>query len=64
LSFAVASMIDIGLEARQEILSSRSVLERLRQLDVVLSAALGTILTRAEVHTIAKTNGRGVHVGP
>ena len=64
LSFAVASMIDIGLDARQEILVSRSPLERLRHLDRVLSAALGTIVNRAQVHTLAKTNGRGAHVQP
>jgi Lon protease-like protein len=64
LSFAVASMIDIELDARQELLASRSPLERLRQLDQVLSAALGTIVDRAQVHTLAKTNGRNVHVQP
>ena len=64
LSFAVASMIDIDLDARQQLLSSRSPLERLRQLDQVLSAALGTIDDRAQVHTLAKTNGRNVHVQP
>ena len=64
LSFAVASMIDIGLEARQELLASRSPLERLRQLHALLSDALGAIVARAEVHTIAKTNGRGAHVQP
>ncbi|HZI42866.1 MAG TPA: LON peptidase substrate-binding domain-containing protein [Gemmatimonadaceae bacterium] len=62
LSFAIASMIDIGLDARQEILSSRSPLERLRHLDGVLSAALGTIVDRAQAHTLAKTNGRGAHL--
>lgn len=62
LSFAIASMIDIGLDARQEILSSRSPLDRLRHLDTVLSAALGTIVGRAQVHTLAKTNGRGPHL--
>ena len=61
LSFAVTSMIDVGLDARQDILSSRSPLERLRHLDRVLSAALGPILARAQTHTLAKTNGRGAH---
>ena len=64
LSFAVASMIDIGLDARQELLASRSPLDRLRQLDQVLTAALGTIVDRAQVHTLAKTNGRNAHVQP
>ena len=62
LSFAIASMIDIGLDARQQILASRSPTERLRQLDGVLSAALGTLATRAQMHTLAKTNGRGAHL--
>ncbi|HEY7233724.1 MAG TPA: LON peptidase substrate-binding domain-containing protein [Gemmatimonadaceae bacterium] len=61
LSFAIASMIDIDLDARQELLSSRSPLERLRQLDRVLSTALDTIVGRAQAHTLAKTNGRGAH---
>lgn len=64
LSFAVASMIDIDLDARQLLVASRSPLERLRQLDQVLSAALGTIVDRAQVHTLAKTNGRNAHVQP
>lgn len=64
LSFAVASMIDIGLDARQELLASRSPLERLRELDQVLSVALGTIVDRAQVHTLAKTNGRNMHAQP
>ena len=62
LSFAIAAMIDIDLDARQELLSSRSPIERLRQLDRVLSAALGTIVSRAQMHTLAKTNGRGAHL--
>ena len=61
LSFAIASMIDIGIDARQEILASRSPTERLRHLDGVLTAALSTIVGRAQVHTLAKTNGRGAH---
>ena len=64
LSFAVASMIDISLDARQELLASRSPLERLRELDHVLSAALGTIVDRAQVHTLSKANGRNAHVQP
>lgn len=61
LSFAIASMIDIGIDARQEILASRSPTERLRHLDGVLTTALDTIVGRAQLHTIAKTNGRGAH---
>jgi Lon protease-like protein len=64
LSFAIAAMIDIGLDAKQALLSSRSPMARLRDLDQVLSAALGAITMRAQVHTVAKTNGRGAHVQP
>ena len=64
LSFAIGSMIDIGLDARQELLASRSPLARLHQLDLLLSAALGTIVSRAEVHVLARTNGRGGHAKP
>jgi Lon protease-like protein len=64
LSFAIAAMIDIGLDERQALLASRSPLARLRQLDTVLSAALGAIVSRAKIHTVAKTNGRGAHVQP
>lgn len=64
LSFVIAAMIDIDLETRQALLSSRSPLERLRQLDALLSSALGGLVKRAQVHTLAKTNGRGSHVKP
>jgi Lon protease-like protein len=64
LSFAIASMIDVGIDTRQQLLSSRSPTTRLRELDTVLTDALSTLTIRAEVHTIAKTNGRGAHVKP
>jgi ATP-dependent Lon protease len=61
LSFAIAAMIDLDLDARQALLASRSPLERLRRLDALLSATLDTIIKRAHVHTIAKSNGRDSH---
>jgi Lon protease-like protein len=64
LSFAIAAMIDLDLETRQALLASRSPIERLRRLDAVLSSALGSIVKRANVHTLAKSNGRGSHVQP
>jgi Lon protease-like protein len=64
LSFAIAAMIDLDLETRQALLASRSPLERLRRLDALLSSALGNIVKRAHVHTLAKSNGRGSHVEP
>ena len=64
LSFTIAAMIDIDLDARQALLASRSPTDRLRRLDALLSSALGTIVGRAHVHTLAKTNGRGSHAQP
>lgn len=59
LSFAIASVIDLDMESRQQLLESQSPLDRLRRLDAVLTPALGTLGARAQVHTLAKTNGRG-----
>jgi Lon protease-like protein len=64
LSFAIGAMIDIDMDTRQALLTSRSPVDRLERLDVMLSAALGSIVKRAHVHTLAKTNGRGSHVQP
>lgn len=64
LSFAIAALIDLDLDTRQALLASRSPVDRLRRLDGLLSAALGNIVKRAHVHTLAKTNGRGSHVQP
>lgn len=61
VSFAIGAMIDIDLDTRQALLASSSPLERLRRLDALLSAALGSIVTRAQVHTLAKSNGRSSH---
>lgn len=62
LSFVVAAMIDLGLEARQRILTSRSALARLTEIEDVLARATPALVARAEVHERAKTNGRGPHV--
>jgi ATP-dependent Lon protease len=59
LSFSIASMIDLDGEARQRLLSSRSPTGRLRELDDLLSGAIGTLELRAAVHDRAKTNGHG-----
>jgi Lon protease-like protein len=64
LSFVVASMIDLDLGVRQELLASRSPAERLRRLDEILSAALPDLAERAEVHRRAKANGKGAHAAP
>lgn len=64
LSFAIASLIDLDIDTRQEILTSRSPIERLQRIDAVLAPALATLIGRAEVHKVAKTNGRGAHPQP
>ena len=64
LAFAIAGMIDLDLEARQQLLTSRSSLDRLQRLDSVLSPALEPLVRHAEVHKVAKSNGRGTHVQP
>ena len=64
LSFAIAAVIDIDLDTRQELLSSRSPLDRLRRLDALLTPAVEPLAERAHVHMLAKTNGRGVHARP
>ena len=62
LSFAIASMIDLDLNARQQLLVSDSPRERLERLDAVLLPALDTLGIRAHVHTLAKLNGQGAHL--
>ena len=64
LSFAIAAAIDLDVDTRQQLLESRSPWDRLRRLDAVLTPALGTLGARAQVHTLAKSNGRGSQVQP
>lgn len=64
LSFAVAGLIDLDAPRRQRILASRSPAGRLRDLESLLGAALGTLEQRAEVHARAKSNGHGPRVAP
>jgi Lon protease-like protein len=59
LSFAIASMIDLEGEVRQRLLASRSPTGRLRELEELLSGAIGALELRAAVHDRAKTNGHG-----
>jgi len=62
LSFAIASLIDLDAPKRQELLESRSPLDRLRRIDELLARAVEPIEQRATVHSRAKSNGRGPHV--
>jgi Lon protease-like protein len=59
LSFTIASLIDLDPAGRQRLLSSRSPLGRLRELEALLSPAVDTLESRAVIHTRAKTNGHG-----
>ena len=59
VAFRVASLIDIELPARQQLLASRSASERLRNMSALLEAALAALEHRARTHVQAKRNGRG-----
>lgn len=59
LAFRVASLIDIGAPARQQLLASRSASQRLRDIAAVLDAALGSLERGAQTHVQARSNGRG-----
>jgi len=59
VAFRVASLIDIELPARQQLLASRSASERLRDMSTLLEAALVALEHRASTHARAKRNGRG-----
>jgi len=61
LSFAVAGFVDLDLETRQRLLSSRSAAARLRELEDLLGAAVDPLERRADAHRRAKTNGRSAH---
>lgn len=59
LAFAIAAMIDLDSERRQLLLEMRSPAERLQWMTALLDRAIEPIEQRAEIHTRAKTNGRG-----
>ena len=59
LTFTIASLIDLDGPGRQRLLASRSPLDRLRELDALLSPAVETLESRAIIHARAKTNGHG-----
>ena len=64
LSFTIASLIDLDGPGRQRLLASRSPLDRLRELDALLSPAVETLESRAIIHARAKTNGHGPGAAP
>ncbi len=61
LAFAIAAVVDFDLPVRQEVLASRSPLERLRTVHGLLERAAGPIEERAAVKVRAKSNGHGPH---
>lgn len=63
-AFAIAALVDLDLETRQALLTSRSAADRLRRLDALLGPAARTLAGRAEVHERAKSNGHGAHPAP
>ena len=64
LAFRIASLIDIDATRRQGLLTSRSPLARLREIERVLTSAVGPLEKRALVHQRAKLNGRGYGAEP
>jgi len=64
LSFTIASMIDLDASARQQLLVSRSPAERLREVDALLTTAVGALESRATLHERAKSNGHGPAPSP
>ena len=61
LSFAIGQFIDLELADKQRLLTSRSPMERLRQLDELLAPIVESVEQRARVHTRARSNGHGAH---
>ena len=59
LSFAIASVVDLDADARQQLLASRSPMARLRTIEALLDGAVATLEERAAVHQRARGNGHG-----
>ena len=59
LSFAIASVVDLDADARQQLLASRSPMARLRTIEALLGGAVDTLEERALVHQRARSNGHG-----
>jgi ATP-dependent Lon protease len=59
LAFAIAGVIDMEVNAQQQLLSSRSPGGRLRDIELLLAPAVEALEHRAAVHVRAKSNGHG-----
>jgi Lon protease-like protein len=63
LSFQVAALLDLDLEARSRLVAERSTRARVEWLQRLLPDAVLETASRAELHLRARTNGQGPH-GP
>ncbi len=61
VAFRIASLVDLDLDARQALLASRSPGARLHTIRQLLEVVGPDVARRADVHTGAKTNGKGPH---
>jgi Lon protease-like protein len=59
LAFAIAAVIDMDGGARQRLLASRSASARLREIEMLMAAAVEALESRAVVHVRARSNGHG-----
>ncbi|MBA2502337.1 MAG: LON peptidase substrate-binding domain-containing protein [Pyrinomonadaceae bacterium] len=57
LSFLIASAMELDVEAKQELLETRSTIERLTRISALLGQAATGYEERARVHGVAKSNG-------
>jgi Lon protease-like protein len=64
LAYRIASLIDTTAAMRYNLLTSRSALARLREVELLLTSAVGSLEQRAGMHQHAKSNGRGHAAGP
>jgi ATP-dependent Lon protease len=57
LSFLVAAVVEMDVDAKQQLLEMRSAAERLRRLYTLLSQAVESYESRARTHDLARGNG-------
>jgi ATP-dependent Lon protease len=57
LSFLIASAMELDIEVKQELLETRSTIERLTRVSALLDQAATSYEERARVHAVAKSNG-------
>ena len=57
LSFLIASAMELDIEVKQELLETRSTIERLARISALLDQAATSYEERARVHAVGKSNG-------